>query len=527
MKALLILGAGVMQGPAIRIAKSKGYRVYAADGNPVAPEARSADHFLHIDLKDKDALALAAAEIDGLAGVMTAGTDFSASVAWVAQRLGLPGLPYEVALDASDKARMRARLAAGGVPVPAFAYGTGADDPELLAGRVAPLPLVVKPVDNMGSRGCRLARTMPELREAWADAVRHSRSGKAIIEAYLQGPEFSLDAIVHDGHVVLRGIADRVVVFEPFFVEMGHTIPSSYGKEIIDEVVAVFEAGIKALGITNGAAKGDIKYTRNGAFVGEIAARLSGGYMSGWTYPYSSGVEATAEAIDLACGVVPEFPAHAHELVCSERAWISIPGKVSEVFGLENATRMSCVRDLFSRAVPGDRVVFPCNNVEKCGNILAVAPSSLEADSAAENAARSVLLRLEPDDTETAAFLRGEGRVTSPAGAVWPPVAYDGISAMTISSLDKMPDMVRLSPAAATFSIAPLHGTELESAVDWQGRSLAESLEAVATMTGVSVGLHGDLVFGSSFWRALFKGGYQAGAWLIDNTQARLAEQNT
>lgn len=525
MKALLILGAGVMQGPAIRIAKAKGYRVYAADGNPAAPEAHSADHFLHIDLKDKAALAHAAAAIEGLAGVMTAGTDFSASVAWVAERLGLPGLPYEVALDASDKARMRARLAAGGVPVPAFAYGTVADDPEVLAGRVAPLPLVVKPVDNMGSRGCRLARTVPELREAWTDAVRHSRSGKAIIEAYLKGPEFSLDAIVHDGRVVLRGIADRIVVFEPFFVEMGHTIPSSYDKEVIDEVVAVFEAGIKALGIKNGAAKGDIKYTRDGAFVGEIAARLSGGYMSGWTYPYSSGVEATAEAIDLACGVTPAFPGHAHELFCAERAWISIPGKVSAIYGLDKATRMNGVRDLFARAVPGDRVVFPCNNVEKCGNILAVAPTSFEADAAAEHAARSVLLRLETDDSETAAFLRGDGRMTGPDGTLWPPEAYDGLSAMTRSSLDKMPDMVRLSPTAATCSIAPLHGIEHESAVDWQGRSLAESLEAVATMTGVKVGLHGDLVFGSSFWRALLHGGYQAGAWVIDSTQAHLVEQ--
>ncbi len=525
MKALLILGAGVMQGPAIRIAKAKGYRVYAADGNPSAPESHSADHFLHIDLKDKAALALAAAGIDGLAGVMTAGTDFSASVAWVAGQLGLPGLPYEVALDASDKARMRARLAAGGVPVPAFASGTVVDDPEVLATRVASLPLVVKPVDNMGSRGCRLARNVPELREAWADAVRHSRSGTAIIEAYLQGPEFSLDAIVHEGRVVLRGIADRVVVFEPFFVEMGHTIPSSYGKEVIDEVVDVFKAGIKALGIRNGAAKGDIKYTRGGAFVGEIAARLSGGYMSGWTYPYSSGVEATAEAIDLACGVTPAFPGHVHDLVCSERAWISIPGKVSAIYGLEEATRMQGVRNLFPRAAPGDRVVFPCNNVEKCGNILAVAPSSIQAGAAAENAARTVLLRLEPDNPETAAFLRGDGRMAGPDGSTWPPEAYDGISAMTRSSLDKMPDMVRLSSEASTCSIAPLHGAEMESAVDWQGRSLAESLEAVASMTGVTVGMHGDLVFGAAFWRALFRGGYQAGAWLIDSTQPRLVDQ--
>jgi biotin carboxylase len=135
MKAILILGAGVMQGPVIRLARQKGYRICVADGNDKAVHAQDADEFVHVDLKDKEALAAAAAGLPGLAGVMTAGTDFSASVAWVAEKLGLPGIPYEVALDASDKARMRTRLAAAGVPVPAFAYGTIHDDPESLAGK--------------------------------------------------------------------------------------------------------------------------------------------------------------------------------------------------------------------------------------------------------------------------------------------------------------------------------------------------------------------------------------------------------
>ena len=34
---ILILGAGVMQEPAVRIARRKGWRVILADGNPQAP----------------------------------------------------------------------------------------------------------------------------------------------------------------------------------------------------------------------------------------------------------------------------------------------------------------------------------------------------------------------------------------------------------------------------------------------------------------------------------------------------------
>jgi len=516
MKAILILGAGVMQGPAMRIARRKGLRVYAADADPRAACVGEADVFLPIDLKDKEALADAARAIEGLEGVFTAGTDFSASVAWVAERLGLPGIPYEAALDASDKARMRAALAKAGVPIPAYASGGEGDDPERLAASVSGYPLVVKPVDSMGARGCRLARSPSELREAWADAIGHSRTRRAILEAYLDGPEFSLDAVVSRGRVTLRGIADRLVTFEPYFVELGHTMPSSYGPEVIAAVCEAFLAGIAALGIRDGAAKGDIKYTRNGAYVGEIAARLSGGYMSGWTYPYASGLEATAEALDIARGLEPSLAEPSLTLVASERAWISIPGRVASVHGLAAASAVTGVRDVFPRASAGDRVVFPTNNVQKCGNVIAVAPTRREADEAAESAARSVLLRLEPDGEDTKAFLAG--------AQPWVPDAFGGLSAMTLAALAKLPDMVRLpedAASGATIAIAPLRGMERESARDWLGRSVGEALAAVEALTGARVGLEGDLVMGSAFWRAFIRGGYQGGAWAVDAARAR------
>ena len=60
--------------------------------------------------------------------------------------------------------------------------------------------------------------------------------------------------------------------------------------------------------------------------VGEIAARLSGGYMSGWTFPLSSGVEVTEAALNIAVGIPPGRPHAPVPRICAERALISIPG---------------------------------------------------------------------------------------------------------------------------------------------------------------------------------------------------------
>ena len=142
---ILILGAGVMQLPALRWAKRQGWEVYAADGNPAAPGAGLADHFVPVDLTDIDGMIAAAARIHakkGLHGVFTAGTDFSYTVARVAKALQLPGLPPEVALNASRKDKMRQVFAEYGVPSPRFIQLTSEETVEAALEQLA-LPLVV------------------------------------------------------------------------------------------------------------------------------------------------------------------------------------------------------------------------------------------------------------------------------------------------------------------------------------------------------------------------------------------------
>ena len=122
---ILILGAGIMQIPAIRTARQKGWKVYVADVNKEAPGRKYADEFLNIDIKDKPSILEAAERIKsstGLDGVFTAGTDFSTTVAWVAEKLRLPGIPYSVSVAATDKSLMREIFRKKGVPSPDFVH---------------------------------------------------------------------------------------------------------------------------------------------------------------------------------------------------------------------------------------------------------------------------------------------------------------------------------------------------------------------------------------------------------------------
>ena len=554
-KRVFMLGAGFMQGVAIRAARALGCTVVAADGNPSAVCAAEADEFVHIDLKDTARLIDYARYLQqngGLDAVFTAATDFSAAVAAVAAACGLRGHTLEAALNATDKVRMRECFRKAGVPSPAFIELTAADlaapadiigaqssaptdslatvdnlpygdagvpPADALEQRLGKLagrfPLVVKPVDNMGARGCSLVKNLVDLQESAKIALQYSRSGRVIVEEYIEGSEFSIEGLVFGGRLYITALADRHIFFPPYFIEMGHTIPSECPQEIADEVISVFERGVHALSLTDGAVKGDILVRNGKAFVGEIAARLSGGYMSGWTVPYSCGLDITAAALTLALGGSPRLHTCGKDsfviplkqncpFVSAERAWISIPGQVASVSGLEAARAAPFVKDVFPRAGAGDTVVFPQNNVEKCGNVLSAAPSRREAVEASEAACRKIVLRLKPHIAETDAFL---AELHSPTEQqIFPPnflqfteplAGADAAAKVAADALTAAPAVLsaffdRLLADAvyeekAGFFLPDFLATALDSACDLQGRSLRELLhQALAEEPGLA-----------------------------------------
>ncbi|MCQ2247813.1 MAG: ATP-grasp domain-containing protein [Treponema sp.] len=413
-KFIMILGAGLMQRPSIEAAKELGFRTLVIDANPNAVCVPYADRFEPVDLKDREAIAELALSLgDSLAGIFTAGTDFSASVSYAAQKCGLVSHDFEAALNASNKIRMRQCFKKHGVPSPDFFSADESYLRSLEEGKCQKLdfPKVVKPCDNMGARGCRLVRNEKEFIPALRDAISFSRTRTAIVEDYMEGSEFSIDALVCHGKVIITGFADRHIYFEPYFIELGHTMPSEVSEEVKAALVKTFTDGVHALGLTNGVAKGDIKYTSRGPMIGEIAGRLSGGYMSGWTFPYSSGVFLTKEAMKISAGLecsyalVEEIPS---VNVSHERAFISIPGRIKKIYGTDGAVASPFVKNVFMRVSEGSEVDFPRNNVEKCGNVISCCSDRGLSLWGAESAVASIVLRLEPNNKKTDSFLNFE-----------------------------------------------------------------------------------------------------------------------
>ena len=539
---ILILGAGLMQKPAILSAKEEGFTVNVIDADDKAVAIPYADTFRKIDLKDKEGILEYAKELKasegGLAAVFTAGTDFSASVSYVCEALGLPAHSHQAAINASVKTVMRQCFKEAGVPSPEF-FKVGKEDLrhcELPANMS--FPLVVKPVDNMGARGCRMVRSQVEFLPALKAAVECSRTGYAIVEEYMEGPEYSIDALVQNGTFTVTGFAIRHIKYEPYFIEVGHTMPAVLDKKIHDELISVFALGAKALGLTTGAAKADIKYTSKGPMIGEIAGRLSGGYMSGWTFPYASDLNLTKQGILIAAGRQPsdlikrrkpvdftpsqlcknaEKPYELYEVPClrtsAERAWMSIPGTVKYIENIKDYSDRA-VFDVLPRATVGlgSEVDFPRNNVEKCGNIIAVSHDREAAISVAEDAVSDIFITLQADNQKTEKYLAGEELDNENA---FPPDAFGKLKAEELAVISKEAD-IPVNEKVVNFLPEVLKSSEYKNMKDWNYNTILQTAQKFDILRPKHPALNQE-----RFWKAVMRGGIQAAVYVSDTTEVR------
>jgi biotin carboxylase len=546
-KSCLILGAGLMQKPAILSARELGFKTYVVDANDKAVAISFADCFKQIDLKDKEGILEYAIQLkkeQNLQAVFTAGTDFSTSVSYVCQQLKLPSHSYEASVNASIKTTMRTCFKTAGVPSPEFLC---IKKELILDDRVnstletintkLSFPLVVKPVDNMGARGCRMVRTEGELLPSLNEAVECSRSGTVIVEEYMEGPEFSIDALIYEDNFIVTGFAERHIHYPPYFIEVGHTMPAVLDKKIHDELISVFALGAKALELSCGAAKADIKYTAKGPMIGEIAGRLSGGYMSGWTYPYASDLNLTKQGILIASGQEPEElikrrvpvaftpselcknsdqPYQLFEVPClrtsAERAWMSIPGTVKYIENIKDYSDRA-VFDVLPRATVsiGSEVDFPRNNVEKCGNVIAVSHNREAAITVAEDAVSDVFITLEADNPRTEAFLAGAQAADE---AAFPPDAFGKLNDTQLKEILSEKTEIPANSIVSEFIPEVLQSAEYINKTDWNYNTIKTTAQKFDILRPKHPALNSE-----RFWKAVMRGGIQAAVYVSDTVE--------
>ena len=390
---LLIIGASVLQLPAIRKAKEMGLEVAVADFNPNAIGIPYADHYFNASTIAIDAIVEVAKQYRP-DGIMTLCTDMPMrSIAAATAALGLPGISMDTAIKATDKCEMIKAFKEHGVPSPW--YFTIDDKKDLEAKRsLFSYPCIMKPSDSSGSRGVMLISSPDELDDAYTYSVEHSRDGKVIVEEYLQGSEVSVEVIVLNGKANILQVTDKLTTGAPNFVEMGHSQPSRFVGETLAQIHDVAARACAAVGITNGAAHVEMMATKDGPKMIELGARMGGDCITTHLVPLSTGIDMVEAVIDMALGQEPNLTRTLH---CgSAIRYFSVPcGKIQGIYGVDEALSVPGVKEVTLTKSVGDEVTSIHSSTDRVGMVIAQAPTADEAIEICDNAKTRVKFDIE------------------------------------------------------------------------------------------------------------------------------------
>lgn len=402
MKKLLLLGAGVEQTLAIDEAKRLGHRVIAVDGNGYAPGLQQADVGIAANIKDAAAM-IEIGKQHRVDGVFCHAVEIPGVTARVAEALGTPGLQPAIADRATHKAQRIQRFMEAGVPCAAFRFAQDRSELKEAAGEVG-FPLVLKPIDNAGSRGVRIVSQPDELGKAYDEAMQYSKDAGVLLEEVLSGPEISTEAVVFEGKVYPFAFADRNYernpAHFPYFVEDGINFPSRLSKEEVDAVQRMAERAIEALEIDFGAAKGDLIIHNGQVKVIEMASRTSGGWFGAGSIPIATGINMLKPLLQMAVGDAPDLDAlrAKYQKPCAQRYWIpECAGRVTNVSGTDAAAASPGVA-MFTPFPPeiGARIQKASNNAQRYAQVICTGATLEEAIANCQNALAHIRIEVEP-----------------------------------------------------------------------------------------------------------------------------------
>lgn len=394
MEKIFILGASMLQVPAIQKAKEKGLYVYALDYDPEAVGIPYADEFLCISTIDKEAVLKAAKEYQP-DYIITSTSDMPVrTVAWVNEQLGRPNdIAFEDAICATDKAAMRRRMKECGVPVPEFHVIHSAQELKNVAEHMADR-FIIKPADNAASRGVYLIekKDQPDYDEIYRFTHQYSRSGEVLVEEFMTGPEVSVESFTVNDETHIITITDKKVTEIPFFVETGHTEPSRLPAEVQADIRSVAEGAIRALHLHNGPTHTEIKVTPAGAKLVEIAARLGGDFITSKLVPLSSGVD----LIDCCISATLGQKVHWERTKTAGSAIRFIQagaGTITEISGVQEAMQMPGVTEVSLYKKVGDTVAPLESSGDRPGHVIATGADADEAERNCEAALAKIMIR--------------------------------------------------------------------------------------------------------------------------------------
>ncbi len=374
-KTLLIFGGGFLQLSLIERCQIQGHQTVVIDPFDGAPGKDFADYFEVIGGQDFEGTC-AIVDKYQIDGILTSATDKPlVMMARIAAHFQLPFFSMDTAEICTDKQQMKATFLANSIPC---AKGYLIEKPE----DIKAFPVIIKPVDNSGSRGVYFCENRTEANTLIASAFQHTKKDQLLAETFIDGEEYSIESIHSEGIAHVIQITEKMTTPFPTNVETGHIAPAQLSDEITEKVHQLIKRIHHTFNFKNCAAHTEIKIHNEAITVIETSPRLGGDFIASDLAPLATGINMEDALIAIALGEKPDLAPKQTQVAGAFFFLLESGKRIKKIPTLEVLESMETLKKIEITLKENEIVSFVESSLDRHGYFVLQAPNreALERD---------------------------------------------------------------------------------------------------------------------------------------------------
>ena len=255
------------------------------------------------------------------------------------------------------------------------------------------LPLIVKSPTSAGSKDVMLVKDEKQLKLA-IQALK-KKNKQILLEEYLEGPQFLIEVLVHNGKVHIVAIIEQQITFLHRFIVTGYSLLPHVNQRMYDSVLDTITSILKPFDMRNGTCHLEMRLVNGVWKLIEINPRISGGAMNR-IIEIGYGINLVEETIQLMLGKEPRLTKKHRKYVYAHYLTVDSRGILQKVTGKEISSQYPGIEEVYIKPRQGQIVRPPLSMGDRCGYILASSYNKLEAKRNAIRAADNIHFYIDP-----------------------------------------------------------------------------------------------------------------------------------
>jgi biotin carboxylase len=256
-------------------------------------------------------------------------------------------------------------------------------------------PLVLKAPSSSGSKDVYLIHTATEMKNRIYYLRSKFPSEELLIEEYIIGPQFIVEAIVFKGNIQIAAIIKQEITKKIKFIVTGYSISTDVEESIYENIAEVTRSILNEICLENGNCHLELRLVNGNWKLIELNPRISGGAVNRLINE-AYGFNYVEQILKLYKGELPIIELKYKHNIYADFLTVDTIGKLLNVTGLEEARTSPGIIDVFIKPKIGHILSPPLSMGHRYGYVIATGTSIIDAKKNALLASEKIKFQLSP-----------------------------------------------------------------------------------------------------------------------------------